>query len=247
MKTKLRSILALTLLVVLAGCSGLADTDTQEETTDSGPLTGTTTPQPTTIADTTTDAAATTASTRTKTATATSMARGTSTPTSPATPTETTRTPTETRTETATQTPTTAPTPTETAKGTPTDDASLYPDRVRVVAAGSGESHYEIHTSGVIGYEFGEEADTDPVSTRYPETIHEGACGDTHVDGFVGDGGADTYYSEDGQFGGFRNLGNATIEVYVNGELVETLEPNESSVVAEMTPHTPPITAVDTC
>ena len=259
MTTKLHSIplFVLVTMVLLAGCSGLADTDAQDTTADSGPLTGTATPQ-TTIATATTQAKTATATstaaetgTPTPTATPTPMptatptATPTSTPTPTATPTETTtRTPTATQTETVTQTPPSAPTATEVTQETPTDDVSRYPDRVRVVAAGGGESHYEIHVSGVIGYEFGEEADTDPESAEYPETLHEGACGDTHIDGFVGDGGIDTYYSEDGLFGGFSNLGNATLEVYVNGELVETLEPNEDSA-PRATPHTPPITDVE--
>ena len=87
-----------------------------------------------------------------------------------------------------------------------------------IEAASGGESSYRFSTTG--GANFGNEADPS-ISADNPDSVS--SLGGT---GFVGDGGVDSFI-----FGGnlmdVSNDGDATLKMYVDGELVATVEPGE--------------------
>ncbi|EMA52297.1 hypothetical protein [Halococcus thailandensis] len=209
----------------------------------------------TTITNATTSPTASAATTTTETATATPTPTATSTPTPTPTPTATpTPTPTATPTETPTPTETATPTPTETATPTPTETATPTPTEtatptptptatptatptesessgenwrnVTIVAAGSGESYYRMYAGSGPGIELGSEADTE-ASVEYEDRV---VLDDPYyAEGFVGDGGVDSYQYRPTVIGNpslnFVNDGDVTLKVYLDGELYKTVEP----------------------
>ncbi len=132
-------VVAVAMLVLLAGCSSLAgngadSTETSAATNgttiDNGTATATTTPTSSATPTTTSTPTATATQTATSTPTATQTATPTQTATSTPTPTQTatsTPTPTQTATPTPTATPTATPTPTPTATPMPTPTATPEP------------------------------------------------------------------------------------------------------------------------
>ncbi|EMA48746.1 hypothetical protein C448_02708 [Halococcus morrhuae DSM 1307] len=225
-----RTIVAalIVLLVLSAGCSQLTEDPIERETTDAV-LEGTATPDA---------SAATTTATATATAIPTTVATETptETPTATPTPTETatstpTRTETTTRTATPTETPTATPTatetPTETATETPTatTSATTTSDNRKVLvieAAGDGASSYKTVFDGSAKY--GPEADR-PGEADHPDDIRRiDAEPYITINGYVGDGGSDSYYVT-GYYGSLENKGDVPLNVYYDGELCMTVEP----------------------
>jgi hypothetical protein len=93
---------------------------------------------------------------------------------------------------------------------------------VRVEAVGDGESSYIL--SATEDMTLGEEADI-PAEAENPD--HPAPVDSNAVYGYVGDGGIDTYRTT-GSLDEVRNDGNATLKVYVGGELWATVGPHES-------------------
>lgn len=240
--------------VVFAGCSALSNpsntptsTTTEiEETpvpnTESGTETTAgnavatetataTTESPTFVAEGST----TMSSTLTETGTATPTETQTSTPTPTPTPTTTptpTPTATETPTETPTPTPTETPTPTPTETPTETESSSSAPEdshNVRIVAEGEGDTYYRMYVDQVR-IELGEEADREG-EAEHPDSVY--LNDPYYAEGYVGAGGVDSYYvgkytpDETDPSLSFVNDGDVTLKVYVNGELYETVQPEE--------------------
>lgn len=214
------------LLVLSAGCSQLTDDPNAQETT-STVLEGTATPDSSGV--TTTETATATAS---PTTVATETATKTPTPTEASTPTQT-----KTATQTTTLTDTPTATPTQTDRSRPDDMYNLT-----IVAANGGESHYRVYVDQVR-MELGPEADRE--NAKYPDAIYNDDP--YYIQGYVGDGGVDSYHT--GRYSGyspdeiphysFRNNGNATLQVYVNGNQTRTVAPGEG-VEEDFGPSAPP-------
>lgn len=234
MTTKPLLAIAVAMLVVFAGCATLAgDRDGQTETPSTSTETVTpivendTTPTPTpapTSTVTTTPVSTTTEVNGTPDNSAASRnasANGTTTNTNTATPTSTV-TPTPIPAPTATATPT--PTPPPTATGTPNvtetgtngSTSSGSSNRTMTVqAVGGRTSDYRVYVSGPI--------QLGPNTENTDQVVSNAS---TYAQGITGDGARDVY-----QLGGRAsprrvvNDGNVTLEIYVNGELIQTAEP----------------------
>ncbi|EMA45176.1 hypothetical protein C448_07774 [Halococcus morrhuae DSM 1307] len=95
-----------------------------------------------------------------------------------------------------------------------------------IVAAGSGESYYRMYAGSGPGIELGGEADTE-ASVEYEDRV---ILDDPYyAEGFVGDGGVDSYRYwptvEGSPSLDFVNDGDVTLKVYLDGELYKTVEP----------------------
>lgn len=216
------------LLVLSAGCSSLTDDPNAQETTRTV-LEGTATPD--------SSGATTTTETATATASPTTVATETATKTPTATPTPTeTSTPTRTKTATRTATSTAIPTQSSTQTDRSRPDGTY---NLTIVAANDGESHYRVYVDQV-GMKLGPEADRE--NATYPDAIYNNDP--YYIQGYIGDGGVDSYYTYGGSPGeiphySFRNNGNATLYVYVNGNQTRTVAPGEG-VEEEFGPSAPP-------
>ena len=95
---------------------------------------------------------------------------------------------------------------------------------IRVEAVGNGESEYSLEagTAGTALFYYEDEADPGTTADNPDYTgIAWGA------DGFVGDGGVDSY-STNGELFSVENEGSATLKIYQNGELWATVQPGET-------------------
>lgn len=226
MTTKPLAAVVIATLVALAGCATLAgDRDGRTETTIPNAETVTpivendTTPTPTPTATTTSvsttaevnDTPDSSAASRNGSTNGTTTNTDTATPTSTATP-----TPRPAPTATATPPPTATGTPNATETGTNGSTASGGSNRTMTIqAVGGGTSDYRVYVSGPI--QLGPDTEnTDRVVSN----------ASTYAQGITGDGARDVY-----QLGGRAsprrvvNDGNVTLEIYVNGELIQTAEP----------------------
>ncbi|EMA43485.1 hypothetical protein C448_09857 [Halococcus morrhuae DSM 1307] len=131
-----------------------------------------------------------------------------------------------TATETPTATPTTTETSTATATPTETDAPPEGWHNVTIVAAGSGESYYRMYAGTGPGLDLGSEADTEASVAFEDRVILDDPY---YAEGFVGDGGVDSYQYRPTVEGNpsldFVNDGDATLKVYLDGELYTTVEP----------------------
>ena len=229
-------------LVLSAGCASLTDDPNAQETT-SAVLEETATSVSSGATTTTGTATATVTSTASPTSVATETGTKTPTPISTPTPTETsTPTSTPTRTETSTRTATSTDTPTTTPTQSATQTDRSRPDgtyNLTIVAANDGESHYRVYVDQV-GMKLGPEADRE--NAKYPDAIYNDDP--YYIQGYIGDGGVDSYYTYGGSPGeiphySFRNNGNATLYVYVNGNQTRTVAPGEG-VEEDFGPSAPP-------
>lgn len=238
-KSMRRTVVAViaVMLVLSAGCASLTDDPNAQETT-STVLKGTATPDSSGATTTTGTATATATSTTSPTSVATETATKTPTATPTPTPTETaTPTPTPTRTETITQTATPTPSSTQTDRSRPDGTYNLT-----IVAANDGESHYRVYVDQV-GMKLGPEADRE--NAKYPDAIYNDDP--YYIQGYIGAGGVDSYYT--GRYSGyspdeipnynFKNNGNTTLYVYVNGNQTRTVAPGEG-VEEDFGPSAPP-------
>ncbi len=242
MTTKPLLAIAVAMLVALAGCATLAgDRDGQTETASTSteavtPIveddtTPTSTPAPTSTM-TTTPVSTTTEVNDTPDNSAASRnvsANGTTTNTNTVTPTSTvTPTPIPAPTTTATPTPTPPPTATGTPNVTETrtngSASSGSSNRTMTIqAVGGGTSSYRVYVPGPI--QLGPDTEnTDRVVSN----------ASTYAQGIIGDGAKDVYrLSANASPRRVVNDGNATLEIYVDGELIQTAEPGRN---AEDTP-----------
>lgn len=94
---------------------------------------------------------------------------------------------------------------------------------VRVEAVGGGESAYVLSASDELT--LGNEADI-PAEADRPDRRSRGSSNEVY--GFVGDGGVDSYRTA-GDIESLSNDGTATLRVFVDGELWNTVEPNGSA------------------
>ncbi len=96
-------------------------------------------------------------------------------------------------------------------------------NHVVVKAVGEGTSYYRIYVPGSI--EFGDDADTDSEAEHPDRVISQFH---TYIQGYIGDGGVDTYVLSGVNPGVIVNDGTATLKIYFNGELRNTVEPGEN-------------------
>lgn len=209
-------------LVLLSGCSSIAEV-TSDETSTPEPTpvvqedTATATETQTKVVTTTVGETTLGQTTQTNTPTQTDTSTPTQTPT-------TTSTDTDTSTETATETPTptTAETETETSTPEPTESPEgEYTITIKSVSDGSVTYSFGITESIYLG----EEADVEGADN--PDTINDGT-----VQGFVGEGGVDSY-TFDGTITRFQIVdGDGVVEVFIDGQSWGTYgddEPNTNS------------------
>ncbi|WP_079890779.1 hypothetical protein [Halococcus agarilyticus] len=90
-------------------------------------------------------------------------------------------------------------------------------------AVDGGASYYRVYVPGSI--DLGEEADRPDEADHADRVISQTT---TYIQGYVGEGGVDDYVTDVG-LGVIVNDGNATLEVYLNGELYDTVEPGENA------------------
>ncbi|WP_049913097.1 hypothetical protein [Halococcus thailandensis] len=109
-----------------------------------------------------------------------------------------------------------------------------------IVAAGSGESYYRMYAGTGPGLDLGSEADTEASVAFEDRVILDDPY---YAEGFVGDGGVDSYQYRPTVEGNpsldFVNDGDATLKVYLDGELYTTVEPGaggEESVDPDASP-----------
>jgi hypothetical protein len=123
--------------------------------------------------------------------------------------------------KTSAPTDTVTTTVTSTATVTPTETPHFYERNVTIKAVGNGKSYYRVYTEADIT--LGSKAD------RPGEAEHSDELANDHdpeyVEGFVGDGGVDSYRIDVSQPDAIVNDGTATLKIYINGNLTRTVEP----------------------
>jgi len=202
-------LIAVIAIVMSAGCAGLAGdrggptttVDNQSEANSSGSLKSTSTQVTTSSPETTTTSTQTPESSASTTVTAvpSQTQRPPSTPTSTVPPNETIEPNPQTPSSTSTSIPT---------------------HTVTVQAADDGTSEYKLYASGDFELRTNTE-NTDKIVGSSPN----------HVEGITGDNSKDvfTVRGEPPGSSDLVNNGDATLELYVDGELVGTVNPDESS------------------
>ncbi|HET7324087.1 MAG TPA: hypothetical protein VFJ06_07135 [Halococcus sp.] len=105
----------------------------------------------------------------------------------------------------------------------PSDTSNAH--TLTVKAVGDGASNYAVYTAMGGFINIGPKADR-PDEADYPDKIVKTLYGaESHAEGHVGDGGVDSYYLYGNGIGGVVNDGTATLKIYLDGELVGTVEP----------------------
>ena len=198
MKRSISTVL-LVMLVVSAGCSGLAKND-GESTATSTVIRESKTPTATVANATAVDPSETPTTAATETSDATIAPTATPTATLTATPTATlTATPTATLTETET-----------------TMDAHT----MKIEAVGDGTSSYTI-------YDVGDGAKAAAGTEKTDSVVANDSA--TYATGITGEQAADTFDIRAESVGQVVNNGTATLKLYIDGELRGTYEPNENA------------------
>ena len=126
----------------------------------------------------------------------------------------------------------------ETAAETDSSREGWY--NVTIVADGSGGSYYRMYGGTGPDIELGAEADTDDSASYEDRVILDDPY---YAEGFVGDNGVDSYQYRPTIAGdpslGFVNDGDVPLEVYLNGELYETVEPGQGTDGERVDPDAP--------
>ncbi|WP_256687461.1 hypothetical protein [Halococcus qingdaonensis] len=125
---------------------------------------------------------------------------------------------TATETPDTTTEPTSTPTATRTATPTATDGRSDV-QTMKIEAVGNGTSNYTI-------YGVGDGATTAAGTEKTDSVVANDTA--TYATGITGERAADTYDIRTESVGRVVNNGTATLELYIDGELRGTYEPNEN-------------------
>ncbi|WP_160135177.1 hypothetical protein [Halococcus salsus] len=110
-----------------------------------------------------------------------------------------------------------------------------------IVADGSGGSYYRMYGESGPDIELGSEADTDDSASYEDRVVLDDPY---YAEGFVGDNGVDSYQyrptSPDNPSLDFVNDGDVALEIYLDGDLYETVPAGQGTENERVDPGAPP-------